>query len=157
MTYNPKAMRNKKLVILVLLFLLVLSFAGCADKKAGLSIKPEIYEYSPMMSSTPGIPLIAQFTRDLKNKNYKYHWVAEQGTFLKWNDKGQGMGSIAVLGNDIKTNVHKVYWTVDYDDEIKVASFKVHLTIEELDTGKVMYEASIQIDQQKEGYFTIKE
>lgn len=149
-------MRNKVLVMPVLLFLLALSFAGCAAQKIGLSIKSEIYEYSPMMSSTPGIPLIAEFTRDLKNKNYKYHWVAEQGTFLKWNGN-EGMGSIAILGDDIKTNVHKVYWTVDYDEEIKVPSFKVHLTIEEIGTGKVMYEASIQIDQRKEGRFTIKE
>lgn len=148
-------MRNKSLVISILLFLIVFSFVGCADQKTGLSIKSEIYEYSPMMSTTPGIPLIAEFIRDLKNKDYKYHWVAEQGIFLKWHDGGKGR--LEVLGNDIKMNEHKVYWTIDLDKEIRAASFKIYLTIEEMNTGKVMYETSIQIDQKKQGYFTIKE
>jgi len=148
-------MRSNKLVMTIVLFFIVLSFVGCLEQKIGLSIKPEIYEYNLNMSSSPGIPLIAQFTRDLKNKGYKYHWVAEQGAFLKWQNEGKGR--LEVLGNDIKTNEHKVYWVVDFDKEIKETSFEVRLTIEEIDTGKVMYEASIQIDQQQQGYFTIKE
>lgn len=147
-------MRNNRLVISILLYLIVISLVGCAEQKTGLSINPEIYEYSPIISSNPGIPLIAVFTRDLKNKDYKYHWVAEQGTFLNWHKEGNG--KIKVLGNDIKTNEHKVYWTVDLDKKIKAASFKVHLTIEEIDTGKVMYETSLQIDQQEQSYFTIE-
>ena len=135
----------------------MLTFTGCVDQKTGLTIKPEILKYSPMMSSTPGIPLIAKFAGDLKNINYQYHWAAEQGTFLKWSDEGQDIGRIEILGNDIKTDEQKVYWTVDYNEEIKADSFKVRLTIEENETGKAIAEAVIQIDQQNQGYFTIKE
>lgn len=134
-------MRINKLVMAIVLFFTLLSFVGCVEEKTGLSIRPEIYEYSLNMSSSPGIPLVAQFTRDLKNKDYKYHWIAERGTFLKWHKEGRGR--IEELGSDIKTNEHKVYWAVDPDEEIG--------------SGKVMHETTIQIDQQRKGYFTIKE
>lgn len=105
------------------------------------------------MSSVPGIELIAVFTRDLKNKNYKYHWVAEQGIFLTWHDEGKGI--IKALGSDIKTNVHKVYWSVNPDKSIEITSFKVHLTVEDIGTSEIYAETSILIKQKKSGYFSI--
>lgn len=92
-----------KLIVAYALILLMV-VAGCSHEDSGLSIHPEIYEYTPTMSSVPGIALTASFQRDLKNKNYKFHWIAEQGIFLTWHDDGKGR--IEALGNDIKTNVH---------------------------------------------------
>ncbi|MDP3387083.1 MAG: hypothetical protein Q8S24_07605 [Eubacteriales bacterium] len=144
--------RKKILVGMALVFLFTVT--GCSDKSNGLSINPEIYEYTPAMSSVPGIALTASFQRDLKNKNYKFHWIAEQGIFLTWHDDGKGR--IEVLGNDIKTNVHKVYWTVNPEQAIKEDSFTIYLTVENIDTDEIMYETNIVILQQKEGYFSIK-
>lgn len=135
-------------------FVFLISFTGCNAENNGLSINPEIFEYTPAMSSVPGIALTATFQRDLKNKNYKFHWVAEQGTFLTWHDGGKGR--FEVLGSDIKTNVHKVYWTVDLDQIIEETSFTIYLTVENIDTDEIMYETNIKILQQKEGYFSIK-
>jgi hypothetical protein len=148
-------------VIQVIVTALIMSFlifphTGCSKEKSGLSIKPEIYEYSPYMSSTPGIPLVAVFTRDLTNKNYVYHWIAKEGKFLKWQNSASGMGRIEVLDDDIKTNENKVYWTVDPDHEINAETFDVDLSIEELSTGKVMYEARIEIKQTELLYFVIE-
>jgi autotransporter adhesin len=106
------------------------------------------------MSSTPGIGLVASFQRDLKNKNYKFHWLTEQGTFLTWHEDGKGR--IEILGNDVKTNVHKVYWATG-GERIKGSSFKIYLKVENIDTEEVMYETSIEILQNESGYFSIKE
>ncbi len=147
-------MKIRVLMPAAFLIIAIILIAACGDRDSRLSITPEIDEYTPAMSSVPGIGLIAGFSRDLKNKDYKFHWVAERGTFLKWHDGGKGR--IEVLGNDIKTNEHKVYWTVDPDENISEKSFLVYLTVEEIDTSEVMYETSIRIDQDREGYFSIK-
>lgn len=147
-------LKIRKKLLVVIAFIFLISITGCNDKNNGLSIKPEIYEYTPAMSSVPGIGLIATFQRDLKNKSYKFHWVAEQGTLVTWHDGGKGR--IEVLGNDIKTNVHKVYWTVNSDQIIEETSFTIYLTVESIDTDEIIYETNIEILQQKEGYFSIK-
>lgn len=151
---KSKIVLKAALTILALLAM-ILSLPGCSADDSSLAIKPELFEYSPYMSSTPGIPLVAVFTRELKNKNYVYHWIAEEGTFLKWHGSASGMGRIEVLGRDVTTNEHKIYWTVDPDHEIKAESFEVYLTIEELDTGKVMFETSLGIQQKEPLYFVI--
>lgn len=147
-------MKLHKKLILAYALILLMAIAGCSLEDSRLSIHPEIYEYTPTMSSVPGIALTASFQRDLKNKNYKFHWVAEQGIFLTRHDDGKGR--IEALGNDIRTNVHKVYWTVNPDRAIKEDSFKVYLSVEHIDTNEIMYETYIVILQQKEGYFSIK-
>lgn len=145
------------LLLLCLLLATITPLTACTKAANPLSIKPEILEYSPFMSSTPGIPLEANLTRDLKNKNYVYHWSTEEGTFLKWHNISVGKGRVETLGNDIKTNEHKVFWSVDPNHEIEAKAFQVLLTIEALDTGNVVYETSLEIKQDKPGYFEIEE
>ena len=130
--------------------------AGCAKQPSALSILPEIRDYNLAMSSTPGIPLTAVYTRDLKNSNYKYHWVAEEGTFLKWNDSG-GFGRVDVLGPDVLTNLHKVFWTMDSGKPIQKSAFQVRLTVEEVGTGTIVDEARLEIHQNESGHFTISD
>jgi len=146
----------KAVLTILALLAMILSLPGCSADDSNLTIKPELFEYSPYMSTTPGIPLVAVFTRELKNKNYVYHWIAEEGTFLKWHGSASGMGRIEVLGRDVMMNEHKIYWTVNPDHEIKAESFEVHLTVEELDTGKVTFETSLEIEQREPLYFVIE-
>lgn len=146
----------KAALTMLTLLAMILPLPGCSADDSSLAIKPELFEYSPYMSSTPGIPLVAVFTRELKNKNYICHWIAEEGTFLKWHGSAGGMGRIEVLGRDVMSNEHKIFWTVDPDQEIKVESFEVHLTIEELDTGNVMFETSLEIKQKEPLFFVIE-
>ena len=146
-------MKHRSVSSLVLV-LLILSLAACSKPGPVLSIKSEISEYSPMMSSTVGIPLTAVSTLDLKNKNYKFHWITEAGTFLKWNE-ANGFGRVEILGSDVLTNLHKVYWSMDQLKDIPAASFQVRLTIEELSTGNVIAQASLTIHQPSPNRFTI--
>jgi hypothetical protein len=148
----------KKLITAILLIALIFSLVGCKenDDDRVLWINPEITEYWTYMSSTPGLKLTAAFTLDLKNSDLKYHWVAEQGTFLMWHGNEKGMSRIEDLGNDITTNVHKLYWS-EGTEAISEKSFSIYLTIEDINTAEVIAETSIQIDHPKESYFTIEQ
>ena len=158
-------MRLKKYISITLISILIYSLSGCGNKnmqgsnnpeknkKIEVTINSNIKEYSPLMSSTPGIPLTVKFNADRNEGNIKFHWVTEQGTFLNWQ---QDNGKIIVLGKDIKINEQKIYWSIEPNAKIKDSSIKIYLKIEDNDNSKVIYETSIEVEQIKEGLFAIK-
>lgn len=146
-------MRIKKLLSFILIFAIFFTFSSCGDKRVEVSIKPEISTYSPLMSSVPGIPLSVELKTGTYGKNIRYHWVAEKGALFTWQHDG---GKVNELGKDFKTNEQKVYWSVDINKKIKEASFKIYLYIEDVETSEVLSQANIQINQDKEGFFSVK-
>ncbi len=147
-------MKKRTLIGLCVLFLCAVTLVACTEKEEKLHINPEITLYSPSMSSTPGIGLIAAFDRDLKNSDYKFHWETEEGTFLQW--KKSGAGKIEQLGSDVYTNEHKVYWTVLLDSPPEGSEFYVHLSVVKLDNQEVVDKTSLKIYQKEKGVFTIE-
>lgn len=149
-------MKAKKFIPIILLSIILLLLAACSDDKVQLSIKPEINKYSPLMSSVPGIPLNAELKTKINDENIKFHWIAEQGTFLSWDGS-----KVETLGKDVKTDRQKVYWSIDTNEKIKKSSFRIYLKVEDADSSKVISETSIQIEQDKEGsfkgFFSVKE
>ncbi|GLC31779.1 hypothetical protein [Clostridium omnivorum] len=158
-------MRFKKYISIILISVFICSLSGCSDKNKQASINTdvnknievtissEINEYSPLMSSVPGIPLNIKFKENTTGENMKFHWITEQGTFLNWQ---QDNGKISVLGKDIKINDKKIYWSIDPKEKINKSSFKIYLKVENKDASKVIYETSIEVLQNKEGTFSIK-
>lgn len=63
-------MKTLKLFAYLTLILIILTQSGCAQRPT-LTLKAELLEYSPYMSSTPGIPLSAVSALDLKNWTVK--------------------------------------------------------------------------------------
>jgi hypothetical protein len=124
-------------------------YQKATNKKIEVAINSEINKYSPLMSSTPGMPLVAE----TKEEDIKYHWITEQGTFLNWE---RDSGKINILGKDIKSNEQRIYWSVDPNEEIKISAFRIYLKIESNNTSKIIYETSIEIEQSKDGFFSIK-
>lgn len=141
----------KKITFIIITIILSMVVCGCGQA-GGLSLKAEIDKYSPSFSSVPGIPLIAEFERNLRYKDYKFHWVAEYGTFLKWHNETNGR--IEILGHDVSTNEHKVYWSPLSKDSRQKSSFSIYLTIEEVDTLKVIDSTSLKITVQ-DGYYMV--
>jgi len=158
-------MRLKKYISIILSSILIFVLSGCGNKdmqvtknpennkKIEVTIDSQINEYSPLMSSTPGIPLTAKFNGSISESNIIFHWVTEQGTFLNWQPS---TGKVSVLDKDIKINDQKIYWSIDPNVKIKDSSFKIYLKIENKDNSKVIYETSIEVEQNKESFFTIK-
>ncbi len=145
----------KKILAAVLLITALCILTSCQEKtdEPVLWINPEPTEYWTYMSSTPGIALTAVLTLDLKNSDFKYHWIAEQGTFLMWHGN-DGQGRLEDLGRDIKTNVHKLYWTAG-PEPFTDPSLRVYVTVENIETQEVIAETYIEIQQPEEGHFVI--
>lgn len=123
------------------------------NKKIEVTINSEIKKYSPLMSSTPGIPLVTEVKSSTNEEDIKYHWITEQGTFLNWK---RDSGKINILGKDVKSSEQRIYWSVDPNEEIKILPFRIYLKIESNDTSKIIYGTSIEIEQNKDGFFFIK-
>ena len=157
-------MRLKRYISIILSSILIYSLSGCGNKniqasnnhgnnmKIEVIINSEINEYSPLMSSTPGMPLTVNFRSNTSDSNVKFNWITEQGTFLNWE---QDNGKISILGKDVKVNEQRIYWSIDPNGKINESSFKIYLKIEDSDTSKVIYETSIEVEQSKEGFFSI--
>lgn len=157
-------MRLKKYLSIILIFALIYLLSGCDkshiqasnnhknNKKLEVIISPEINKYSPLISSTPGIPLTVNFIENKASGNMKFHWITEEGTFLNWH---QANGKIKDLGKDIKINNQKIYWSMDPNSKINKASFKIHLKVEDTNTSKEISNTSIEVEQNKEGAFSI--
>jgi hypothetical protein len=128
-------------------------YQKATNEKIEVTINSEINKYSPLMSSTPGMPLVADFTPRAKEVDIKYHWITEQGTLLNWE---RDTGKINMLGKDIKGNEQRIYWSVDPNEEIIISPFRIYLKIENNDTSKIIYETSIEIEQGKDGFFSIR-
>lgn len=145
-------MKVKKSMPIILLSIILLLLTACSDDKVQLSIKPEINKYSPLMSSVPGIPLNAELKTKISGENIKFHWTAEQGTFLSWDG-----GKVETLGKNVKTDRQKIYWSIDTNEKIKKSSFRIYLKVEDANSSKVISETSIQIEQDRKGFFLVKE
>lgn len=152
----------KRLLSIILVILLAAS--GCKsgnhtnkkdsiDNNAKVSIESEIKTYSLMMSSVPGLPLEAKLETNKEYKNITFQWIAEQGQFLTWD---RSSGKINILGKDIKANEKKLYWSIDSKENIKEQSFKIYLKVYDNDSSKLICENSIEIEQNKEGFFSVK-
>ena len=145
----------KKQFVWMALLLSLFILAGCAKEEAVLRISPEIEQYSPTMSSVPGIGLIAVYSRDLKNSDYKYHWETEEGVFLKWSESGSGR--ITELGPSVYTNEHKVYWTIRPEEGIEKDEIRVHVSVVNIKSDEVLDEASLTIRKAQDGIYYPKD
>lgn len=158
-------MRVKRYISIILISFMFYLISGCSNKNIQVSSNPEnnkkveasinsdINSYSPIMSSTPGIPLNVKLKPSANKDNIKFHWVTEQGTFLNWQ---QNNGKVDILGSDVKSNEQKIYWSINPNEKINKSPFKIYLKIEENDSSKILYETSIELEQNKEGYFSVK-
>jgi hypothetical protein len=123
------------------------------DKKVEVIIESEISAYTPAMSSVPGIPLNAKIESSGKQDNIKFHWVTEQGTILNWQ---RDTGKITILGKDIKTDEQMIYWSIDINEKSIETPFKIYLKVEDSSTSEVLGETSIQIQEIREGFYSVK-
>lgn len=113
-------------------------------------IKPSVEGYSPIISSTIGIPLTAKLTRGKTPQNVNYHWTAEYGRFLRWD------GEVTELGTDIRIQENEVYWSVDAEEISKITSFDIHLQVEAFKTGKTIVQAALSLEKDEDGFFVVR-
>lgn len=139
------------LSLCTVLLLVLFAITGCADEAGALRIEPQTERYLPTMSSTPGLGLSVVASRDLKNSEYQFHWVAEEGTLLRWSRSGTGR--VHELGSEAWTDEHRVYWRPPPGEATKGESFSVHVSVVNRNTGEIAETASLLIHRDAAGAF----
>jgi hypothetical protein len=154
---------RKSILFIMCITITIVLMGGCKEKKkeaasiSGITkyeavIYPEVTKYSPAMSSIPGIPLAGVFKLNNNLENIKYHWIANEGVFLDWNE---GSGKVTQLGKEVKNNGGMIYWSVDGSNKNKMLRFNVVLKVEDASTSKLLAETKIEIEEDKEGVYRI--
>ncbi len=79
---------------------------GCKDP---LAIRTDRSDYSPAMSSAPGLGMSAVPVAPA-GSGVRYHWHASYGRFLRWEAPSYKVDD---LGPDVRVAGGKVYWSYD--------------------------------------------
>jgi hypothetical protein len=92
-----------------------------AAQKTSVKLEASPQQYSPMMSSTPGIGLTPNVT-GFRAADATFEWNASFGRFLMWDAPDY---KVHEIGNPVATDDRMIYWTFTE----KPASTKEPVTI----------------------------
>ncbi len=116
-----------------------------------VTISASVLFYSPMMSSTVGIPLTPGYS-GIPSPDLRYHWTADYGTFVRWSPPDY---TVTELGSDIITTNGTVYW--QYLPELhgeEPREVLLKLSIEDARTGGVYGSAETILFRSGMGFAT---
>lgn len=115
------------------------------NNKAGL-IDAHDSAYSPLMSSSIGIALKANFSLEKDYKNLKYHWVTEEGSFF-----------VEPEAKDVLNNGGPIVWQAIKDHKVADIknSFNIVLEAIDMDSNKVVAKTSITINA-NDGFYKVQ-
>lgn len=120
-------------------------------QQPNVTISPSISSYSPMMSSTVGVPLTARYSGP-PSGFLQYHWTTDYGTFVRWDPPDY---TVTDLGRDTITTNGTIYW--QYIPEIhgkEPAEVLLELSVEDARTGNVRSSAEQKLTRIDMGYET---
>lgn len=116
-----------------------------------VTISSSVHFYSPLMSSTVGIPLTPGYS-GIPSPYLQYHWTADYGTFVRWDPPDY---AVIDLGMDAVTTDGTVYWQYIpelYGEEPEVV--RLRLSVEDARTGRVDGSAETILIRSGMGYAT---
>ena len=145
-------MKQKSTIYVLVLCITALLVTGCQTKE-NITIKAGIERYSPLMSSTPGMPLTPEGKNGKLPENAVHHWTTEQGRFMTWNS------TVTELGKEVCNDGGKIYWSVDFEEKSEASSFYIRLKVVDGKSGKTLSEAKLRIekDKENESFYLVKE
>jgi hypothetical protein len=121
--------------------------SACAALPGDMSVRAEPMQYSPAMSSTPGIGLRTVFVPPSGTK-IVYHWRADYGYFLSWNAPGY---KVVPRGPELVASEGILYWS--YDPRRALESKPVvTITVEAQDSesGRVLARHRLKVDWERD-------
>jgi hypothetical protein len=136
------------LVIGILIFIGALLILA---QQLDVAISASLHFYSPMMSSTVGIPLSARYAGH-PSGFLQYHWTTDYGTFVRWDPPDY---IVTDLGRDAITTDGTIYW--QYLPEIhgeEPGVVLLGLSVEDRRTGYVIASAEKTLTRGGVGYET---
>lgn len=131
-----------------ILGLILILFAGCSKANDTVRIITDRDAYTPAMSSAQGIKMTPDFKSYKNYKALEYHWITEQGTFVK---------EPYVYINEIRNQGASVLWgAIANDKVINIDSaFKVKLEVINIDNNKILAKTELIIVPDK-GFYKVK-
>ncbi len=133
-------------VIICVVAVLILFFVWSPDLTGGetpgkLTLTGDDIDYSPRLSSVPGIRLQPDYSGD--NFSLRYHWKTNYGYFLDWNPPEY---IVIPMGNEVVTDSRTLYWTYNPSDVGREKPpVTVTVTLLDEESGKVLDEAPLDI------------
>ncbi len=117
--------------------------AACGATMPRMALRAEPAQYTPSMSSTPGISLKPVFS-PRAGGTIDYRWTASFGHFLSWDP---GTGKIVDRGDDVVLTAGTVYWTYDPKYAI-VMKPSATITVDAIDrdTGETRAHGEVVLD-----------
>lgn len=121
--------------------------AACASLPREMGLRAEPHDYSPAMSSTPGIALTTVFTPPGETA-IDYHWTTDFGYFVTWNAPDY---KVKPLGQDVVASAGTVYWT--YNPALSLVSkpvVTIAVEAQEEETERVLAKAKVKLDWERD-------
>lgn len=127
-----------------------LLLSACSSLPGGagsMGLRAEPHQYSPAMSSTPGIGFTTLFTPPA-GTTVNYHWIADFGYFVTWNPPNY---VVLPRGADFTATEGRVYWTYDprYAPDRKPA-VTVVVQAEDAETGRIVARRTVKLDWERD-------
>ncbi|PKM95962.1 MAG: hypothetical protein CVU84_03950 [Firmicutes bacterium HGW-Firmicutes-1] len=138
----------KRLIILAILICIFIS--GC--KKDVMSVEPldfhvaidmGIEQYTPSMSSVPGLPLLVNVNLYNKELELELHFKCEQGNFLLWNADS----NIEQLNSEYICDFNdlNLYWSPSESTDHSSDQNMLTVSIIEKNTGDIFGKGNIRL------------
>jgi hypothetical protein len=127
-----------------------LALAACSSLPGGaggMGLRTEPDQYSPAMSSTPGIGFTTVFIPPAGTEVH-YHWITDFGYFVTWNAPNY---VVLPRGADFTATEGRVYWTYDprYTPDRKPA-VTVIVQAEDAETGRIVARRTVKLDWERD-------
>lgn len=117
-----------------------------------VSISSSIDEYTPAMSSVPGLPLTVNISGEDEQSNIVYIWKAEEGIFLSWKSSD---GIVNTLGNECTIEDSTIYWSPYFETKENKDTFKITVEVKNNESEVIIGQKTIEIDCSKEFRYSI--
>jgi hypothetical protein len=121
----------------------LLSACAALSGGGGMGLRAVPTQYSPAMSSTPGIGLTPVYEPPA-GTTVNYHWTADFGYFVSWNPPTY---VVVPRGTDLTATAGRLYWTYDpryAPDRKPVVTIVVE--VEDSETGRVVARRTLKLD-----------
>jgi hypothetical protein len=123
--------------------LLACACASLPGGPGGMGLRVEPVQYSPAMSSTPGIGFTTVLVPPA-GTTLNYRWTADFGYFVTWNAPSY---AVVPRGADFTATEGRVYWTYDprYTADRK-SVVTVVIEAQDADTGRLVARRTVKLD-----------
>lgn len=145
---------KKSLYSSIVLMLVLVALIGCSKKATDIvvSISSSIDEYTPAMSSVPGLPLTVNIGGEDEQSNIVYIWKAEEGDFLSWKSSD---GIVNTLGNECTIEESTIYWIPNGEKKENKDTFKITVKVKNNESEVIIGQKTIEIYCSKEFRYSI--